>query len=646
MPNNITSWKKIHNSSTLPSTFQAELSSAWQLCKRSKIPYDMETIPCLSDSQFDNLKKTSLRLYAYANRCISLLLTVTEHNNICFALFNESGILLKLYGEQFAINALAPIGVKRLSNWGMNTLGANAVSIGLANNITTDTCGIENYARPLINKAIYFSPCSIENDNSEVSYVRGGIALIVPEEEANPNYSMLCASIAYDINLHIFMSNSLENAYSNDERGVLTIDENIYTGKKYILYHDQNLCNILGLTYSNIYFQPLENLIAPIPENEQFWNIINTRMAVNDYLLALTIQGRTENFMITTEPHSQSKLAIKGIRVFFTSLRFLSAKISKNIGHNAVFTFGHLLGKTNNFLIALRQAKIFAKSDKNVLIFGESGTGKDVFAQAIHNASGRSTGPFITFNCDALPREQTARELFGYESPEQHEIQHIGLFELAHNGTIYLNEINLLPLDLQALLFNVIENKIFTRVGGFSQVYSDVRIIASTNTDLIHSIEKHKFRTDLYYRLNTLHLFLPPLRDRHQDIPLLADFFIKSLCSKMNLETKQLSPEAKKTLQKIPWHGNIRELQSIIETVTLLTPATIIEPEHIFEYISNPNTFDDISAYSSSNKGKITKDELIRTLQSCHYNKKLTAQKLGISRRTLYRYMEKFNIEK
>ena len=244
-----------------------------------------------------------------------------------------------------------------------------------------------------------------------------------------------------------------------------------------------------------------------------------------------------------------------------------------------------------------------------------------------------------------MPREQLARILFGYEIPEEHEIVSVGYFELANGGTLYLSELSLLPIELQNLLLAAIENESFFRVGGRSPIYSDVRIIASTSNDIMSDVEGHRFRSELFYRLNSHNLFLPPLRDRKQDIAIMAEYFIKLYCNKIGVQVKRLSPDAKKLLRQLPWHGNIRELENTMETIVLLTPSVIIEREQILEYIRDPST-ENIPLTYKRTSNKVTKTELQRTLQSCYYNKQLTAEKLGISRRTLYRYLEKFESEK
>lgn len=631
---------ELHAANELPDDFSRELRSAWEDSRRFGIPYQVASIPALPPSQLEALKNDSIRLYVYANHCISLL-PDTIGDSICFALFNPEGILLKFYGSEKSKVYLDSCGIPRLSDWSLRSIGANAVNMGLLFNQPMATVGAENYVLPLADKAVYFSPCCLETNG--VPNVLGGIAVIAPAERADPGILALCKSLCCNIDLHMFMANGLENTYCNDEQCVLSIDFNMFTGKQYVIYYSQNVFDILNIRHTEIAFHPLENLIPLLPANEQFWDIINSERVVFDTPITLSIQGVTENFVISTEPYVSRHLSIHGLRIFLTSPKRLSYKVSSVIGNNAIYSFRDLLGKTSSFEATLRQAKIFAKMDKNIMICGESGTGKTMFAQAIHNASNRSSGPFIPIDCAAVPRDQLANELFGYEDPVDHRMQNIGKFELANNGTIFLKNIDVLPLDIQAGLIRIIEVNSFFRTGGSSPIHIDVRIITTFNENILKNIEEHKFRTDLYYRLNTLNLLIPALRDRKQDIPLLADHFMKALCLKNKIEPKHFSPEAKKLLQKYLWSGNVRELQSLVESITFLVPDPYVEPEHIYAYL---NDLDPIQAAYLSRSGqyRVTKEELQRTLQACHHNKRLAAEKLGISRRTLYRYLDRFQL--
>lgn len=215
-----------------------------------------------------------------------------------------------------------------------------------------------------------------------------------------------------------------------------------------------------------------------------------------------------------------------------------------------------------------------AASDVTVLITGESGTGKELVARAIHGNSARVNKPFLALNCAAIPRELLESELFGFEKGAftGANERKIGKFEQAHGGSLFLDEIGDMPLELQAKLLRVLQEKEITRTGGVTNISVDVRIIAATNQDLQEQVRAKGFREDLYYRLNVIPISLPPLRERVEDIPLLVDFFLRQLQAKQNLVTRACSADALAGLKQYPWPGNVRELENAIQRAALLSP--------------------------------------------------------------------------
>ena len=258
-------------------------------------------------------------------------------------------------------------------------------------------------------------------------------------------------------------------------------------------------------------------------------------------------------------------------------------------GHVAKYNMESILGDSLPVKEAKKVAEKMAKSSSTVLITGESGTGKEIFAQAIHNQSPRRNGPFIAVNCSALAPSLLESELFGYEEGAFTGAKKggkIGLFEMANQGTIFLDEIGELPYELQAKLLRVLMEREVMRIGGVDLISIDVRVIAATNKDLLKRIAEGQFREDLYYRLNVLPLSLPPLRQRRSDIPVLASAFLKEFGGE-----KALSPEILQVLIRYPWPGNIRELHNCIEYMYQLSEEEILLtdiPENIRNYEGTP----------------------------------------------------------
>ncbi len=236
--------------------------------------------------------------------------------------------------------------------------------------------------------------------------------------------------------------------------------------------------------------------------------------------------------------------------------------------------------KLKQVTVSLHRA---AATDATVLLEGESGTGKELFARALHALSPRADGPFVAINCAAIPENLLETELFGYEKGAFTGAANRkpGKFELAHRGTIFLDEIGDLPLTLQAKILRALEEKRFERVGGTAPLQVDVRVVAATNRNLKAAVAARQYREDLYFRLSVFPISIPPLRERPTDIPILARHFVERFCRDLNKPSLVLSPQALEALIAYPWRGNVRELQNCIERVVILTEGDTIHPRHL-----------------------------------------------------------------
>jgi transcriptional regulator with PAS, ATPase and Fis domain len=341
-----------------------------------------------------------------------------------------------------------------------------------------------------------------------------------------------------------------------------------------------------------------------------------------------------------------------------------------------------------------------APTDLTVLITGESGTGKEVIARAIYNNSKRASKDLVTVNCGAIPEGILESELFGNEKGAYtgaHETRK-GYFELADGGTIFLDEIGEIQPPTQVKFLRVLENGEFMKVGSPKSIKVNVRVIAATNRDLETEVQSGKFRSDLYYRLRTINIKIPPLRQRKEDIPLLFDKFVEDTCKKHNIDFKGITQQAISLLMNYPWPGNVRELRNIVENLVVLEKGHTIEANDILRYIKIQDTQNiynnrnlpvpldrtaeqaerelilralldlkshiiDMKSFLLSslqkvnmlppverNNGDLTLKDLEKnaikdTLEKTNFNKRITAKKLGISERTLYRKMKNYDLE-
>lgn len=242
-----------------------------------------------------------------------------------------------------------------------------------------------------------------------------------------------------------------------------------------------------------------------------------------------------------------------------------------------------IIGKSKALMDVAEKVKRAAPTKTTILIHGESGTGKELFARAVHFLSGRKDSPYMPINCAAIPHELLEAELFGFEKGAftGAQARKLGKFELAHKGTVFLDEIGELDMSLQAKLLRVIQEGELERIGGVKAIPIDVRVVAASNKDLEKAVQEGSFREDLYYRLNVFPLHIPPLRARAEDVALLADYFIKKYTADLKRGPKSISPEAMAMLSANTWKGNIRELQNTIERAIILCDASEIGPDHL-----------------------------------------------------------------
>ncbi|GAA0481906.1 sigma-54-dependent Fis family transcriptional regulator [Salinibacillus aidingensis] len=326
----------------------------------------------------------------------------------------------------------------------------------------------------------------------------------------------------------------------------------------------------------------------------------------------------------------------------------------------AKYTFDDIIAESTEMNIALEQAKVGAKTPATVLLRGESGTGKELFAHAIHNESTRRHNKFIRVNCAAIAESLLESELFGYEAGAFSGAKQNGkrgLFEEAHNGSIFLDEIGELSLNTQAKLLRVLQEGEIVRVGGTNPVTIDTRIIAATNVNLEKAIMQGEFREDLYYRLNRLPIYIPPLRERLDDLPALIHHLIQKLNQDYGRQVKAISQEAIQSLTNYHFPGNVRELENIIGRAMIYMNHTEDEiiAEHIPKFtsqIKSESTEEKLPAPNLKNMtlqdalNEYEKQVLIRVLEENQYNKTKTARRLGISIRNLYYKLDKHNIDK
>ena len=307
------------------------------------------------------------------------------------------------------------------------------------------------------------------------------------------------------------------------------------------------------------------------------------------------------------------------------------------------FTFDNIVGKSSALSDVVTQARKVAATDVSVLINGETGTGKEVFAQAIHSASGRRGEAFLALNCSAFSRELLESELFGYKAGAFTGAvkDKKGLLEEANHGTLFLDEIGEMALELQSKLLRVLETGEFVKVGDTKTTHVDVRILSATNRNLKEEIANGRFREDLYFRLSVFRILLPPLRQRRDDILLLAQYFIGQYARQIGRTAPSLSTEAKNIFLAYPWPGNVREMMNAIEHALIVCEDEITRHDLPIDMLTGDTS---TAADDSFDLKSVERNHIIKVLHHTHGNKTETARMLKIGLTTLYRKIEEYGI--
>lgn len=390
-------------------------------------------------------------------------------------------------------------------------------------------------------------------------------------------------------------------------------------------------------------------------------NLLQTGESFNDREIFLDgRQGKIHAAASGIPIFNENKQVVGGA-IILRPIAQVQRLVNKFTGAQASFTFDSIIGEDKHLKRSIRMAMKAGANDATVLLQAESGTGKEMFAQAIHNISQRSDGPFIAINCAALPRELVGSELFGYVEGAFTGARRggrPGKFELANNGTLFLDEIGDMPLEQQAILLRALQEKAVLRVGGESPIKVDVRIIAATNQDLLSLIEQKLFRADLYYRLNVVQVRIPPLRERPKDISLLFNYFLKEMSTRLNRHIRVVEPAVIDYLEAYDWPGNIRELQNVVERILLVTEDAHITQEHLPREIINRSGKKNEGEPESPIPGFLStremrkqyaleqeREHIINALNDYGGNISKAAGSLGISRSTLYRKMKGYYID-
>jgi PAS domain S-box-containing protein len=635
-------WKELHSKPDLRNTLRPEVRDSWERCYDYNLDPQLRENPYICTSaELVQAQDNAGYLMEASDLVMSSLYEFVAGTGFVVVLSDANLCMLKVVGDAESLAWSDNAYLVEGSLWSEELVGTNAGCLAIALAKPISIFGYEHFC---LFSHVAACSCAPITDQGKII---GGLGMVAPFSKVNSHtLGMVVAA-----SKHIKYKMAMEKARRYHEVIMDSMDEGLFTLdlNGTITYMNENCARIFKLQKQNVIGHNIYEFFGNNKENHYFINKVTQGQTTTDENFTLTINRETVHCSVTCNPLKATDMPDGGSVVIVRESNRINRLVRNYIGGGAKVTFDDIVVKDPKFMQIIKTSKAAASSSSNVLLLGESGTGKDIIAQAMHNASPRKNNAFLAINCAALPRDLIASELFGYEDGAftgARKGGNVGKFELADQGTIFLDEIGDMPLDLQASLLRVLEEKKIMRLGGGKLVPVNVRVIAATNRDLESEIERNRFRRDLFYRLGVIKITIPPLRERPEDILPLTENFIEKTCKRFNKPLMTLAPDVLEAFMSYAWPGNVREMQNVIESSTQLASDNVITYDLVNEYFApklNSNT-NQIFNMKTPTVAVVEKQLILDCLAKYKYNKTEVAKALGMSRRTLYRRLAEYEI--
>ncbi|MBU4278277.1 MAG: sigma-54-dependent Fis family transcriptional regulator [Proteobacteria bacterium] len=639
-------WQQFaHTGQVDRSYVRSDVADSWQRCYRRGLrPNAPKGSFKLSSAQLARIRAANADFIEAALPFMRFLQSAVRGTGFILVLTNADGVLLDVFGDEDILRMARDNNYVAGSSRAEEEVGTNSIGLCLVEKKPMQVTGPEHY-----NERHHDWTCSSAPVFSPEGSLLGAITLSGKSSSAHLHTLGMVISAAEAIENKLKQRKAdkeksnyetlLESLLGSISEAVIAVNH-----KGVVTHANQAACRMAGFSSSKVLGKSIDLVFPGQPLLMEM--ALNGKDYGNVEVGVDSSQGRNylilRPFMIREdEKHYGFFLVMSERSRFFNELRKVS-------GHNARFTFEDIKGGSPEFLRQIKLAKIAAGADSRVLIMGETGTGKELFAQAIHNASERSQGPFVAINCAAIPRELIESEILGYKEGAftgARKGGQVGKLELADGGTIFLDEVGEMPLDAQTKFLRVLQDGMITRLGDNRPLKVDVRVIAATNEDLVERVASKGFRQDLYFRLSVVELNIPPLRGRLEDLPLLVEHVLGRVSYKLGARQLGISPEALEVLNRYQWPGNVRELGNILEMAAIVCDDREIKVEHLPQRIFRPGLAARVAETVQPMK-QMEAEVLKNALAECDGNVAKVARSLGLSRSTIYRRMKEMGIGK
>lgn len=619
-------WERFQLSGILPENQRSFIGLSWNRCKSNLVdPWKRKANVIYDAHSLKDKKEENRLLLDCAIPQMEEIFQYYDDQKVSISLFDNNGIMIENRSNRILASKIEKHGFFPGSDWSENVAGTNAVGTSLIEKRPLQVFSSEHYCQGWHS----WVSTSVPIHDPFTKQAIGVLGLISEKE--------LIAG--HDIQLVLNQTKKVSHALSLSlmkEHGVLF--QSLYsTNQDPIVIFDLHGKVIWGNNAANYLLNVSEGMVLSqfVGQSDNGILHASTTMQLSGNL----IQGN--NWDITIHPFRIGNHLLGGMAVFLKS-QLHNVTLTHRKKNMTKHEFADIVTNDETMLSLIKKAKKAAFSDKNLFIHGETGTGKEVLVQAIHSFGPRNRNPFVAVNCGAIPKELMASELFGYEGGAFTGAKakgNKGKFLLANKGTIFLDEIGELPLDIQVYLLRVLEEREIVPVGGSEVIPIDVRVICATHKNLEEEVRKGNFREDLFYRLNVISLTLPPLRERKGDIPLLVKKFL--LSEKKSIE---LSKQALELIMEYHWPGNIRQLKNCIEQAIFYSESSKILPEDLPKEIRSGYHVKGQNQNIERTKSKVGIETLSKILLDTNGNVTKTAQLLNVSRMTVYRKVKQYKL--
>src|SRR5665648_65813 len=639
-------WKKfIEEGLGDPAVTRSVILESWRRCMKLGVnPYDGSSKDTLDQEKIQQLIEDNSKLVEAAKPFMHTIYQSVTGSGFMVVITDKEGRILYTCGDPEILDkAASTIRFVQGSNWSEQAVGTNAIGTALAINKAIQMAGSEHFCQ-----SHHYWTCSGAPIHNSQGNTIGCFNISGPSERVySHTFGMVVAAVgAIENQMHKEEIQEEKNrayellsaATESVSEGLLAVDNE---GR--IIHINQVAQKIFGMSEKIETGQLLASILGP---DEMFSEMANQFLWKTDVEIVHDREQGRIHCLCSALPFYKLDGSIGGVVFTLREINKVLSLVNRMAGATARFYCEDIIGESDVMKKALKLIFVSANSRSNVLLTGESGTGKELFAQAIHNHSARSEGPFVAVNCAAMPRELIQSELFGYSEGAFTGAKrggNLGKFELANEGTIFLDEIGDMPIELQVNLLRVLQERKITRVGGQKVIPINIRIIAATNKDLLKSVEEGRFRQDLYYRLNVLRIHIPPLRDRGKDIELITMHLIKVFSESLDKKIKGVEPEFLEVICDYCWPGNIRELQNAVEYAMNVAEGDYLSADDLPSGIHHQPTLMQTTGKTIS-LTEIEKITVVSTLDKFNGNITKTAKSLGIGRNTLYDKLKKLGI--